>query len=473
MTAPTDTSWQPPAALADFAKARIAGRLWSGDDHHDRDQGGVLRSAALAVLTPASVTDIAKTMQWCHNNGLQAVPRGTGHMTNGQSLGGDNCLQIDMCGLSKIHEITETHVEVDAGVLWRDLVDAVWERKLRVESGLTGYLGLTVGGTLSAGGISTVINTGAQVDYVTAVEVVTGAGEIMWCDADHNRDLMDAVLGGLGQVGIITRVRLRLAPAKMRVKTLHLQYPLAQFSQLRDDMRTVATGEGDDEVLAMLTPAHDTDDGPDPGMGVLRISRYYDTVVPADEEMLAGLNITRPSEVFDASYLEFVKQFDAQIEQFRDTEEFDQRHKPWADFFFTTNGITQFTDEIVPCLTHEDRGHRGWILVFAKRREQFSGPLPALPVPDKDSDGLVWLFDVLTVSDETNPDGAWDDRLWRRNQHLWTIAQGYGARVYPIGSIHVIDWRSHFGAAHTRFLSAQQLYDPLATLKSAGPGRLK
>lgn len=45
----------------------------------------------------------------------------------------------------------------------------------------------------------------------------TGEGNLVTCSAEKNSELFYAVLGGLGQFGIITRARIALAPAPKRV----------------------------------------------------------------------------------------------------------------------------------------------------------------------------------------------------------------------------------------------------------------
>lgn len=46
---------------------------------------------------------------------------------------------------------------------------------------------------------------------------VIGKGEVLTCSEDDNSDLFHAVLGGLGQFGIITRARIALQAAPQRV----------------------------------------------------------------------------------------------------------------------------------------------------------------------------------------------------------------------------------------------------------------
>ena len=84
---------------------------------------------------------------------------------------------------------------------------------------------LTVGGTLSVGGTGeTGYRHGAQVDNVLELDVVTGAGELLTCSLERNRELFEMTLAGLGQCGIIARARLRLVPAGNFVAPRTLTY---------------------------------------------------------------------------------------------------------------------------------------------------------------------------------------------------------------------------------------------------------
>lgn len=49
-----------------------------------------------------------------------------------------------------------------------------------------------------------------------------GKGDLVTCSAENNSELFYAVLGGLGQFGIITRARIALGPAPTRASIMHL-----------------------------------------------------------------------------------------------------------------------------------------------------------------------------------------------------------------------------------------------------------
>lgn len=57
----------------------------------------------------------------------------------------------------------------------------------------------------------------------------TGKGELLTCSEEQNSGLFHAVLGGLGQFGIITRARISLEPAPQRVSFLFSWKIFASF----------------------------------------------------------------------------------------------------------------------------------------------------------------------------------------------------------------------------------------------------
>jgi FAD/FMN-containing dehydrogenase len=102
-------------------------------------------------------------IRFCREHGIKVAARGQGHTTHGQSL---TCgLVIENGALNTIHSIGPEGADVDAGVLWKDLIVAAIEHGLTPPV-ITGYTKLSVGGTLSVGGISPRYDGGAQVDRV-------------------------------------------------------------------------------------------------------------------------------------------------------------------------------------------------------------------------------------------------------------------------------------------------------------------
>ena len=177
-----------------------------------------------AVLRPGSPDDVVAIVRYARDHGLQVGCRGRGRASGGQAQAPDGIV-VEAGALSGIHEVSPGGAVVDADMSWRELVEASLASG-RTPPVLTDYLDLSVGGTLSAGGIGGASpRFGAQVDNVLKLDVVTGDGVRRSCSPHREPDLFEAVLGGLGQFAIILRARLRLVPARPVARVYDLAYP--------------------------------------------------------------------------------------------------------------------------------------------------------------------------------------------------------------------------------------------------------
>jgi cytokinin dehydrogenase len=155
-----------------------------------QDYGQIIHEEPSAVLRPGSVEDIRRMLGFARGFGLRIAARGQGHQPLGQAQvsGG---LVIDMRSLRAVHSVSPDRLDVDAGADWRTVVRCALSHGLTPPV-LTAYLGLTVGGTLSIGGIgTTTFRYGAQVDHVLELQVVTGEGQVLTCSETSHRDLFE------------------------------------------------------------------------------------------------------------------------------------------------------------------------------------------------------------------------------------------------------------------------------------------
>src|ERR1700693_3197712 len=111
-----------------------------------------------------------------------------------------------MTGMSRVLHIDSDALTVrtEAGIFWHSLAEELRRHDLDY---LSAPLNLTssVGGTLGVGGID--VNSprlGCSADQSVALQVVTPTGEIMQCSETENPELMERVLLGYGQFGVIT-----------------------------------------------------------------------------------------------------------------------------------------------------------------------------------------------------------------------------------------------------------------------------
>ena len=187
-----------------------------------QDFGRLVRRRPIAVLKPGSVRDISRMLRFAARHGLRVAVRGHGHAIYGQTQveGG---IVIDMSTLAGVL-VRHGRACVDAGSSWLSVLEATLLRGLTPPV-LPDYLGLSVGGTLSIGGVSpTTHRDGAQVDNVLSLEVVTGQGDVVSCSMGRHRDLFQAALAGQGQCAIITSAEIRLVPSPGSVRGFSLLY---------------------------------------------------------------------------------------------------------------------------------------------------------------------------------------------------------------------------------------------------------
>ena len=205
------------------------------------DFGHLVHRQPKAVLRPGSVNDVVKLVTFARRNNIQVAARGQAHSTQGQAQV-EAGVVVDMATLATVHEINATNALVDGGTRWLDLLAQTIPQGLTPPI-LVDFLELTVGGTLSLGGIgSQAFRHGPQVENVLELQVVTGEGELVTCSRADNAALFDAARAGLGQFGLIVRARVQLMTAPPNARLYHAFYSslpafLSDLEKLIDEGR--------------------------------------------------------------------------------------------------------------------------------------------------------------------------------------------------------------------------------------------
>lgn len=427
------------------------------------DLGAIVRVQPLAVLRPGSARDIAAMVRFCRLHRIAVSARGTGHTTYGQSLSGG--LLVENRRLHRIHDVGKDAAVVDTGVLWKELAAAAFaQTPRRTPPVLTAYTGLSIGGTLSVGGIGGLvggIHTGLQVDHVRELEVVTGTGEILRTSRSARPDLFAAALGGLGQAGIVTKAVVDLVPARDRARTATLRYD--DSTVFARDLATVVERPAVDHVYAEFLPPGGT------STYAMYVSAFYDTTPPEAADLTGGLSAT--PEVTDTGYLDYTLTIDRLIDDIREDLGWDDLVKPWYDIWLPGEALGPYLSELVPSLDPEvDIGKFGAGLIYPQRLAHVRNSRPRLP--RRDGSGWAYVLDLNTVSATPDPGHGYVQRMLERNKRLYDRARvAYGASLYPIGSVPFTprDWREHFGDSWPEFRAAKDRYDPDRIL-APGPG---
>ncbi len=192
------------------------------------DYGHIIHQLPHAVLQARCAEDIRQIILLAQKENRQVAARGQGHSIYGQAQA-PNGYVLDLRSLNKIYpiegiELEQANVWVEAGVTWKDLLEETIKHGL-MPPVLTDYLSLSVGGTLSVGGIGArSFQYGIQTDNVLELEVVTGKGEVKVCSPQSNQHLFNSCRAGRGQFGVLTKARIPLMVAPNSVRWYNALY---------------------------------------------------------------------------------------------------------------------------------------------------------------------------------------------------------------------------------------------------------
>lgn len=280
-----------------------------------QDFGGIIQKQPLIVVRPQDSADVAKAIKYATEQGLTISSRAAGHSLSGQSLNQGGIL-LDMRNLNQIHEFhsDELWYKADAGVTWKQIVDTSIPHGV-IPPVLTNNFEVTLGGTLSAGGLGlSSFRYGSQADNCLALEVVTGTGDIVWCTPEENSELFYHVLCGYGQFGIITKVQNRLRKYRPFTRSYFLCYDNLEYL-LNDEAFLISQGTIDG-LVSLFSPclfgfSRASEKGIKPLIQWfyrMQITLEVDDVNDIDEEkLLAELNFYRHIHTEDLTFEKFIQ----------------------------------------------------------------------------------------------------------------------------------------------------------------------
>jgi cytokinin dehydrogenase len=351
--------------------------------------------------------------------------------------------------LQSIGAVDGDRVVVEAGAKWSDVLRATLAQG-KTPPVLTDYLELSVGGTLIVGGVGgTSTAFGVQSDNVIDIEVVTGEGKKVACSASNNADLFNAVRAGLGQVGVITKARLKLVAAPESVRRFLLAYP--DLATMLGDERLLSGDNRFDAVQGAIAAA--------PGGGLafrLDAAKYFTGDPPGDDVLLAGLSDEpakrQPATIGFFDYLNRLAAFEAAL---RANGQWFFPH-PWLMTFIGDSQVESVANAELDALNPAiDLGPFGQVALVPIRRSAISSPLLRMP-----SDDLCYAFNLVRIPATSGASEA--NRLVDANKATYGRVKAAGGTLYPVSALPLskAEWRGHFGSAFDHLKAAKQQYDP-------------
>ena len=412
-----------------------------------RDFGNLGRWTPIAVVFPENENDVVKIIKYAREKGLSLTPRGTSHTTNGQSTASKGII-IKTARLNKIHEITSDYALVDSGLQWRTLISELSKKDLSPPV-LTDYVGMTIGGTLSAGGVGHASHQGGvQIDNVLELRVVTGRGKVEVCSREINQDLCDAVLGGLGHFGLITSVKIKLIPVKKYVQTAYAEFK--DLNSMIEELRSSAQETylyGLDGSIRMQK-----------GLWVYKVAKSIQSEtqspLPLEQFFPRKKYIVQDSTQFysTVSFEEFARRLDV-LDSFYQPAHFN----PWLNLFIPGSKIEKFTMTALGKMDPKKWAPIDYIQILPIRKiKEYKGSI--FQSPDMKDEYIYFNFGVLHTTHSRERATA----ILERNQILLIDAMEVGGKSYLIDTLPngIKQWQKHFGKNQNAVLEAKHKYDP-------------
>jgi cytokinin dehydrogenase len=415
------------------------------------DFGHVLRGSPSGLVRPRSAKDVAEVVANAVSSGSRLTLRGVGHSAGGQALAVDSVV-VD---LSQMHGVGSVDLEsgtihCEAGALLREVATATLKHRL-LPRALTNLLDLTVGGLLSVGGVGPGSHRhGPLIANVASLEVVTGDGRLQRCSRSENRDLYDAVLGGLGRCGAIVSAELELRPVRSRVKTYHLLYDDAK--RWMADQRALARTAGVSSMEGFCSPSMQGLRGTGGRRAAfaewffpLQVSLEFDEAAP---ELPSDLSPYRVVHVEDDEIAYFPARHDMRFETVRRIGAWERPH-PYIGAFIGAEALEEVLPAVLDTLPLGE-GHRGTFFVAADD----APPLMALP----DAEEIVFIAVIypqvlpLFLDDTLN--------AFKRAGDLLVEAGGKRYVADWLGDTGEHDWRRHFGSRYEWWVASKRTFDP-------------
>ncbi|KAJ8643950.1 hypothetical protein MRB53_005698 [Persea americana] len=457
------------------------------------DFGGFARAEPVAVLHPGSVEDIVGLVRSAYESarGFGVSARGHGHSINGQAQA-DGGVVIEMSRMSRRPSVGSSaqglYADVWGGELWIDVLRSTLEYGLAPRS-WTDYLYLSVGGTLSNGGISgQAFNHGPQISNVFQLDVVTGKGELVTCSREDNRELFYGVLGGLGQFGIITRARIALEPAPQRVRWIRVLY--SKFSAFTKDQEYLISLHGkpasqrfdyvegfvivDDGLInnwrssfsSARNPVKISSLGADGGvLYSLEMTKNYceSTAHMVDQEVEALMKKLHfiPSSVFttDLPYVDFLDRVHKGELKLRSKGLWNVPH-PWLNLFVPRSQIADFDAGVFRGILGNKTS--GPILIYPMNKNKWDSK-SSVVTPDED---VFYLVALLRSALDNGAETQTLEHLTHQNQRILSFCKEAGIKVKQYLPHYTTqeEWKDHFGDKWSIFLRRKREFDPKCIL---------
>ncbi len=209
---------------------------------YEADMHTFYRGAPDAVVLPRSAEQVLAVVRLCRRERVPVVPRGSGTGLIGGAMAPAGGVMVSMNRMNRVLELDFPNrcATVEPGLINLWLSNATRPQGYYFAPDPSSQMVSSIGGNAStnAGGPHC-LKYGITVNHVLGLQVVTGAGELMWLGGKVQErpgyDLRGVMVGGEGTLGLVTAVIVRLMHVPEGVKTA-----LASFASIEAASETVS-----------------------------------------------------------------------------------------------------------------------------------------------------------------------------------------------------------------------------------------
>ena len=175
------------------------------------------RRTPLAVVLPRSTQETAAVLRFCHEAGVNVVPRGAGTSLSGGAIPQEDAVVIALTKMTRILNVDFANraMRVEAGVTNLGISAAVMADGFFYAPDPSSQLACTIGGNIgmNSGGAHC-LKYGVTTNNILGLTLVLIDGTVLeiggdWLDAP-GFDLLGLIVGHEGQLGVVTEATVRL-----------------------------------------------------------------------------------------------------------------------------------------------------------------------------------------------------------------------------------------------------------------------
>ena len=193
------------------------------------------RTLPMIVVLPETTEQVSAVLRYCHENKVKVVPRGAGTSLSGGALPLADGVLLGMGKFNRVLDIDYDNrcAVVQPGVTNLGITTAVQEKGFYYAPDPSSQIACTIGGNVAenSGGVHS-LKYGLTTNNVLGVEMVLIDGTVVRIGGRHldaeGYDLLGAVIGSEGLLGVVTEVTVRILQKPATARAVLLGFPTSE-----------------------------------------------------------------------------------------------------------------------------------------------------------------------------------------------------------------------------------------------------